>query len=1371
MANQDFIVELIKRQNELMSRQLALLGGRAAPQAPAPASVPVSAPEQPVQPAVHPVAEPAVSVAESDEPVGAPLTPGQMEHWLAANFSQDACVAVNESICLSLEGDVDPAVLRRAVGLVLARHDFSRVAFDRKEPRQFIQALEEPVPVGEVDLSDRPDADTALEEFCREHGGRVFDLRKPPLFEAFVLRLAPRRAVFFLVGSHLVFDGWASSVLVEEIAEAYRAIADGRSPAWSPPESPLAFAIAEAARFNGPEGTADREYWKRVYTNPPQPVVLNDLSEQASRRFAAGTVRSAFDSATTEKMRREAKAHGVTLFQFMLAAVVAMLHRQSGHAALAVSVPYASQLLDERGPLVADGVLDLPILFSIDGKREKAMLLKYVRDTLIDALEHPLVTQGSLARSLGLRSKGTRSPITGIYFNLNPKIDLGSFEPLRARLVEGRKRGLLSELFFSFYEEPEGLVLDLHYSADLFTEARVRQLVQALWNLALEWIGEHGATPQVDATASLVQSWQGAQRELAPGSSIQGWVSAQAARTPDSVAVVASGRSLTYQELEHRANAIANVLRQRGVGVGSLVGICLGRSVDMLPAMLGVLKAGAGYVPLDPGFPADRLQFYAEDAGLAQVITEREHAELAGLPRGRQLRVDDDAALISAASQVDPKVDVPEDATAYVIYTSGSTGKPKGVVLPQRAVCNFLQSMRHTPGMTAQDVILAVTTLSFDIAVLELWLPLTVGAKIILAQREQVVDGRVLARLLDEHPVTLMQATPTTWQLLLEAGWKPRAGLKALCGGEALPPNVAQELTKGGVDLWNMYGPTETTVWSTVAQVKAPIGRIHIGRPIDNTQVWILDEALRPVPVGAEGEICIGGEGVATGYHNRPDLTAEKFIPDTLGAVPGKRIYRTGDLGRWTPEGVIEHLGRMDFQVKIRGYRIELGEIEARLLAQPGVARAVATVREDAPGDKRLVAYVVPKAGAQLDGLALRTALQSGVPDYMVPQHIAAIEQLPLLPNGKVDRKSLPAISLDNPAHGADGYVAPVTDVELALVPIWEDVLGTRPIGVLDDFYSLGGDSILAARLMARIEEATGHQLPLEALFQRSNIRGVAAAITDKLELTGGVIVPLREAASGPALILVAGVGGHVFAFHQFANEIRLPISAYGMKAVGIDGNEPALDSFEAIGKRYVSEILAVQPQGPYVIGGHSIGAQIAFETALQLEALGHDVASVIMFDMSAPGYPKPAPLHRRIRYHLRQMTKDGWRGLVRYVSGQARTQTGNLDENALHELELLGAVPREILDRVGTGLMRAGMQYKPAGKLKADIVVISAEKHEDWHEAVKMEPDQGWRDYALGRVIVRGMDAGHLDLFKEGYRAKLVGLVEEVLVQAGARP
>ncbi|RYZ70470.1 MAG: amino acid adenylation domain-containing protein, partial [Lysobacteraceae bacterium] len=534
----------------------------------------------------------------------------------------------------------------------------------------------------------------------------------------------------------------------------------------------------------------------------------------------------------------------------------------------------------------------------------------------------------------------------------------------------------------------------------------------------------------------------------------------------------------------------------------------LDRGVDMLAALLGILKSGAGYVPLDPQFPPDRIAYMAGDAGLAALVTQGAHlGNFTGL-QVPMLLMDTMRAELDAL----PSARLPRDAssaqpesTAYVIYTSGSTGKPKGVQVPHRAVANFLTSMAREPGLQADDRLVAVTTLSFDIAVLELMLPLSVGAQVVLAERDTVLDGGAFMRLLERCEATVVQATPAMWRLLLDAGWKGLPGFKALCGGEPLPHDLAAQLLSRCDQLWNLYGPTETTVWSTAARIVADpssaVPDIHIGRPILNTQVWILDEHGEPCPRGVPGEICIGGEGVTLGYLHRPELTAERFIADRFGdgygqqdGEPARRpLYRTGDRGRWRNDGNLEHLGRLDFQVKVRGYRIELGDIESNLSSHPQVTRNLVLAREDRPGDVRLVAYVVLEAGAQADEAALLSHLRSALPDYMVPQHVVVLPAMPLLPNGKIDRKGLPAPDLS--AHRSQAMVAPRNELERQVATTMATVLGLAEIGIHDNFFAMGGHSLLAAQLTSRLNRELDVSLSMRALFDGPTVERLAAII------------------------------------------------------------------------------------------------------------------------------------------------------------------------------------------------------------------------------------------------------------------------------------
>jgi amino acid adenylation domain-containing protein len=634
-----------------------------------------------------------------------------------------------------------------------------------------------------------------------------------------------------------------------------------------------------------------------------------------------------------------------------------------------------------------------------------------------------------------------------------------------------------------FLDGVDGVVGGLNYNTDILAEDTARRLAQRFLALVAA-IAAHPERPLRELLAlapderAQLDQWNATAQPLPAAADLASYVAPGLARDPAKVAIRHAGTTTTYAALTARRDQIAAALTGRGVGVGDVVAIHLERGPDMIAALLAVAATGATYLPLDPAFPPERLAFMLADSGAKAILADGDLAALGG-DSARVLRLDHGDLPAGPA----PTARAAAEDAAYLIYTSGSTGTPKGVAVPHRAVTNFLASMTARPGLTATDRLCAVTTLSFDIAVLELWLPLAVGAEIVLATRDQATDGHALKALLEDSRATIMQATPATWRMLIEAGWRGGPGVTALCGGEALPAELAEALLERTGALWNMYGPTETTVWSTCAHIRPGQGDITIGAPIANTTAWILDDAGQPVPIGVPGELCLGGAGVALGYHHRPELTAEKFI--TAGFLGGARLYRTGDLARWRPDGTLQHLGRTDFQVKVRGYRIELGEIEVALARHPALAQAAVVAGPGPGGEPRLIAYLVTHAGAAAPtSPALREHLRATLPDYMIPAVFVTLPALPLTPNGKVDRRALPAPA-DATAPAPTSYAAPRTAAEELVASVWRELLGVAQVARADNFLDLGGHSLLIMQAVAKLEARTGKRVsPRAFIFQ-----------------------------------------------------------------------------------------------------------------------------------------------------------------------------------------------------------------------------------------------------------------------------------------------
>lgn len=1050
----------------------------------------------------------------------APTTEPQREVWLATQLGREASLAFNESVALQLQGPLDRAALEAALRELLQRHDALRVNFGRDGETLCVVATAT-LPFDCIDLAGaRPEQrDAAVAERKRLAVETPFDLEMGCLFRAELLRLADDRHLLLLTAHHIVCDGWSWWVLVKELAALYARQCGADAPPLPPVESFAEFALAEAQDRPSADIAADAAYWSSRFADMVPVLELpTDRPRPLRRSFASRREDHVLDAALVAAVRQMGASRGVSLFATLLAALAGTFSRLARQQQVVIGIPAAGQSVNGHEQLVGHCVNLLPLRFDLDAAQPFQQLLGAAQDTLLDALEHQRYTFGTLLKTLKVERDPARLPLVSVVFNIDQALEGEStgFPGLSMAFGTNPRSFENFELFINAVHEHGRLRLECQYNTDLFDADTIRRWLAAYETLLRAAVANPAtgtaSLPLVDPTA--YAELAGLQPEPVAFDRLRRMHESfeiQCDQTPERIALEFAGRTTTYVSLEERSNRIAHLLRSHGVKRGSLVGIALDRGEDMLAGVLGILKSGAGYVPLDPQFPADRLAYMAGDAGLAALLTGQANAskfdlrgrailmldrledELAGLP-GTRIGRDADAA--------DP------ESVAYVIYTSGSTGRPKGVQVPHRAVANFLVAMQRMPGIARDDRLLALTTLSFDIAVLELMLPLCVGARAVMVDRDTAMDGAAMLRALETTGATMMQATPATWRMLLEAGWTGTPGLVAICGGEPLPGDLARALQSRCDALWNGYGPTEATVYSTMARMDAPTGQsapdIHIGRPVANTRVWILDAAGGLCPRGIPGEICIAGEGVTLGYLDRPELTAEVFLRDRFGAddrelagAEAPLMYRTGDLGRWRPDGNIAHLGRLDFQVKVRGYRIELGEIENCLASHPTVERAVALAREDRPGDVRLVAYVVPPAGCAVDAGTLRTHLRGFLPDYMVPQHFVALDAIPLMPNGKIDRKALPPPEAPAGMASPTEAATPRNALEESIAAAMAMLLGRAGVDIHDNFFDLGGHSLLAAQLCARLGRELGCEVPLRSLFDAPTVATLAALLRD----------------------------------------------------------------------------------------------------------------------------------------------------------------------------------------------------------------------------------------------------------------------------------
>ena len=791
----------------------------------------------------------------------------------------------------------------------------------------------------------------------------------------------------------------------------------------------------------------------------------------------------------------------------LLAAFKVLLYRYTGSTDIVVGCPVASRHLPELESLIGFFLSTLVLRTDLSDDPTFQDVLGRVRDMALGAYAHRDIPFEQLVEELQPQRDMSYTPLFQVMFVLQnaPMPDM-TLSGLTLRPFEFDSGAAKFDLTLYLKETATGLVGAFEYNTDLFKAATIARLIghfqQLLAGIAAQ--PEHPISQLPLLTQreqhQLLVEWNESESEYPQTLCLHQLFAAQVERTPDKTAVVCANQKFTYRELNAKANQLAHYLRTLGVRPGVLVGICVTRSLDMVVGLLGILKAGGAYVPLDPSYPAERLTFMLADAQVSVLLTQESLVDSVPHHQAQVVCLDVDWASIASYSDQNPLSEATPDHLAYVIYTSGSTGQPKGVQILHRALVNFLSAMRLTPGLTEADTLLSVTTLSFDIAALELYLPLIVGACLVIVSRDVATDGAQLLTQLTSCNATVMQATPATWRMLLASGWQGHGALKILCGGEALDRDLALQLLECGAELWNLYGPTETTIWSAIQKVDsqqdsfAQKSIVSIGRPIANTQFYVLDRMLQPVPVGVPGELHIGGCGLAQGYLNRPDLTTERFIPNPFSPDPTSRLYKTGDLVRYQPDGTLEYLSRIDDQVKLRGFRLELGEIEAVLSRYPIIREAAVVVRRDKPDSQRLVAYVVLDAEQTLNRTELHSFLASKLPQYMVPSTLVRLEALPLTPNGKVDRRSLPAPDSAQ-VQDNDIFVAPSTPIEEMLAGIWSEVLGLEQVSIHDNFFELGGHSLLATQVMSRLRQVFAIELSLRRLFEDPTIARLAQVI------------------------------------------------------------------------------------------------------------------------------------------------------------------------------------------------------------------------------------------------------------------------------------
>ncbi|MEA5574016.1 amino acid adenylation domain-containing protein [Calothrix sp. UHCC 0171] len=1322
-----------------------------------------------------------------------PLSSAQERLWFL-NQLEGKNTTYNMPCAIRITGNLNITTLEKAFSEIIRRHEILRTNFKfiDDKPVQIIRSeftLE--IPVIDLHKLSVLEREIQVSQLVKNAAETIFDLENSSLLQLTVLKLSPSEFVLLFTMHHIISDGWSIGILIEELSIIYQAFyLDKPSPLPELSIQYADFSVWQKQYLSEEKIGTQLNYWKQQLQGCSKLLELpTDRPRPAVQTFRGDTQIFDLDIQLKEKLVALSQESGTTLFMTLQAAFATLLYRYSGQSDILIGSPIANRDRSELEPLIGFFVNTVVFRNCLENNPSFTELLTQVREMMLKAYEHQDVPFEQVVEALHLERSLSYSPLFQVMFAME-NTAMGELQLPDVTLTPFKQQNTTAkfDLTLSIDETSNGLTADWEYNTDLFDGETITRMADNFQNL-LNAITEN---PQqkldeipfltADEKYQLLVEWNDTQTEYPQDKCIHQLFEEQVEKTPNAVAIVFENQQLTYQELNNRANQLAHHLQTLGVKPEVLVGICLNRSLEMMVGLLAILKAGGAYVPLDPTYPSERLDYMLTDSQLPILLTQNQL--LAKLPQhqAQTICLDQDWEKFADYPEDNPNSQVQPDNLAYIIYTSGSTGKPKGTMIIHSGMVNYLSWCTKAYNVAAGEGSTVNSSIGFDATITSLFSPLLIGRKVVLLPEENEIEELKQA-LCSGTKFSLVKITPAHLEMLSHLLANQEVNIQAqafIIGGEALSEKVTNFWQKKAplTKLINEYGPTETVVGCCIYEVKKqsfPGGNIPIGRPIANTELYILDSQLQPVPIGVVGELYIGGAGVARGYLNRPELTQERFIDNpfnhiierlyitsqsvTSPSIRSPKLYKTGDLARYLPDSNIEYLGRIDHQVKIRGFRIELGEIEALIVKHPTVASATVIVREDETGNKNLVAYIVPEKSQTFQNKKLHQLLQEKLPHYMIPSAFVQLENLPLTPNGKVDRKALSAPEKSE-IYISDDFLTPRNEVELQLTNIWEEILNVRPIGIQDNFFNLGGHSLLVVRLMAQIQQHFGINLPLATILQNPTIAQITNTLSQQTNsLSNSTLVAINKNGSQTPLFCVPGVGGNGLYFYKLADYLGSEQPFYTFQARGLDSKSIPHNQIEDMAADYIQAMQTVQPQGPYILGGYSFGSNIALEMTKQLQQQGHEVALLAVLDNFAPiEINKPKDFYLDAKIRLKHIIR-----VVERLSGQKLEvdyQTWeklNFEEqlNYLRE-QFNDSTTEQIrgLIEVFDANVQAGMSYS-FNPLSADIyslkITLFQAKEDDTEDTfIPTDITWGWNKITSQAIEIYTVPGNHHTMLSE---------------------